>query len=74
MTLVNFLATGAAPYLGRWVSEEAGILFGKAVSTGAGVGSGAVKGVSAQIVRDVSDAGGRALGDQGVRTWVLFPL
>ena len=69
-TLVNLLATGTAPYLSRWVNEEAGVLFGRAIGAGAAWREVA-KGVGVQIVRE--DASGRALGDQDVRTCISRP-
>ena len=61
-TLLNFLATGAAPYLGKWVSQEAEVL----------LASSSVRGVTAQICENLADTGGRAIGDQTVRTYVFF--
>jgi hypothetical protein len=60
LSLVNFLAAGAAPYLGAWASQRAGTLLAQE----------SIDGVTAQVCRVAADTGGRQIGSQGVRTYV----
>jgi hypothetical protein len=62
--MVNFLATGAAPYLGEWASEEAGVL----------LSSAAVRSASTKIWLGIADTSGRTIGDHGIRTCVVVDL
>jgi hypothetical protein len=61
LTFVNFIAAGTGPYLGAWAGEQAGTLFADE----------SVDGVTAQVGEVVAKTGGRQVGSEGVKEYII---